>query len=127
MAAFATPAPPVIAVESLEHPLEIEEVFILNVLGETGDHLVSGRAIKLIGRKLIAQVSEWLQPGAGIRIDCDDAFMLGEVLGGWREEDAIFAALDLQQGVTRLAEWAAPREESWGEPRRLELHLRRSA
>ena len=109
MAAFATPAPTVIAVESLERPLEIEEVFILNVLGETGDHLVSGRAMKLIGRRLIAQVSEWLQPGSGIRIDCDDAFMLGEVLGSWREEDAIFAALDLQQGVTRLAEWAARR------------------
>ena len=95
-----------IAVSSLQKPLELPEEFTLTVLGGSDEHLVSGRAVKLVGRRLIARLSEHLQPDTCFRINCDDAILPGETLGCWREGDAIFAALDVQQALAPLGELA---------------------
>ena len=70
--------------------------------------LLSGRVVQLVGRRLIAEVSEHLKPGACLRIDCEDALVLGEILGCWREKSATFAvvetfaAVELLQALTGL-------------------------
>jgi hypothetical protein len=127
MAALTTSVATTIPVNSLEHPLEIGEELTLRVLGNTGEHLVSGRTVKLVGRKLIAQVGESLEPETCIRIDCDDAFLLGETLGCWREGGATFIAVELRQALTGLERLAKLGGESWEQPRRLEVQMRRSA
>ena len=116
-----------IPVSSLEHPLKISGELILRVLGNAGEHLVSGRTVKLIGRRLIAQVWESLEPETCIRIDCVDAFVLGETLGCWREGGATFVAVELHQALTGLERLAKLEGESWEQPRRLEVQMRRSA
>lgn len=95
---------PAIAVPSVGNPLEVPEKFTLYVLGAAEQHSCAARGVKLVGRRLIAQISEYLKPNECVRIDCDDAFVVGEVLGCWREGSTIFTAIDLQQAMTGLAE-----------------------
>lgn len=102
-------------IQSLDQPLEIAEDFSLRILGEDGNTPVQAQAIKIVGRRLIARVEERLAEGTAIRIDCEDAFLLGEVLGCWQERGGIFVALDLHHALTRLAELAEMRNE-WREP-----------
>jgi hypothetical protein len=91
--------------------LEIEEEFTFRVLDEGSGHLASGTVSQLVGRRLIAQVSEYVKPDACVRIDCNDAFLLGEILGCWREGPATFAAVQLLQALTGLEQLARFREE----------------
>ena len=58
---------------------------------------------QLVGRRLIVRLSAVVPTSACIRIDCDDALLLGEVLGCWRQSSLIFAAVELQQAVTGFA------------------------
>lgn len=90
---------------SLEHALEIEEKFALRVLDEGGGRRVSGKIARLAGRRLIAQVSEYLKPGTCVRIDLDDAIMLGVAAGCWREGPTTLVALELQQVLNGLEYW----------------------
>jgi hypothetical protein len=108
-------APKAMTIESLDRPLEIAEDFTLSVLGEDSGSRKKAQAIKIVGRRLIARVGERLSAGTAIRIDCEDAFLMGEVLGCWQERGAIFIALDLHHALTRLAELAELRDE-WREP-----------
>ena len=102
---------------SLEHALEIEEEFTFRVLlDEGGGHSVSGKVAKLVGRRIIAQVSEYMKPDTCVRIDCDDAFLQGEILSCWREGPATFAAVELLEALTGLKELARLREEHWDSP-----------
>jgi len=114
MATFPTPSATGFFLRS-ENPLvpalEIEEEFTFRVLDEGGGHLASGTVAKLVGQRLIAQVSEYIKPDACVQIDCHDAFLLGEVLGCWREGPATFAAVELLQALTGLEELARFREE----------------
>jgi hypothetical protein len=107
--------------------LEIEEKFTFRVLDEGGGHLVSGRVAQLVGRRLTAQVSEYTQPDACVRIDCDDAFLLGEIIGCWREGPAIFAAVELFQALTGLKELARFNEEHLHLAQPLEPKVRQRA
>src|ERR1035437_1316881 len=91
--------------------LEIEEEFTFRVLDEGRGHLDSGTVSQLVGRRLIAQVSEYVKPDTCVRIDCNDAFLLGEILGCWREGPATFAAVQLLQALTGLEQLARFREE----------------
>ena len=96
-----------IAMNICDTRVVLPEAFSVVVLGDR-EHLVQARALKLIGRRLIAQVSEYLNAEDCVQIGCEDAFLLGEVLGSWREGDATFVAIELQQALTRLsqlAEW----------------------
>ncbi len=54
--------------------------------------------------RIIVRLSDPLPPGACIRIDCDDALLLGDVLGGWRQGSSIFAVIELRQALAGLAE-----------------------
>src|SRR5258708_33510883 len=114
MAAFTTSRKadaPVRHGNSLALAVDIKEKFVFRVLDDHGGHLASGRVAQLAGRRLIAQVSEHLKPDACVRIDCDDAFLLGETLGCWREGLATFAAVKLLESLTGLVELTAAREE----------------
>ena len=101
---------------SLAHAVEIKEKFAFRVLDEACGHLASGRVTQLVGRRLIAQVSEYLKPDTAAQIDCDDTFLLGEILGCWREGPATFAAVELLQGLTGLEELARLGEEYLDSP-----------
>jgi hypothetical protein len=99
--------------ETLPRPgAAITEKITLRLLGDGGGHLVSGTVIQLIGQRLFVQVSEHLKPATCVRIDCKDAFVLGEVLGCWREQSATFAVVKLLQELSGLEELA----EVCGEP-----------
>jgi hypothetical protein len=106
MMTFLRPPGTVFNTPSCEHPLELSASFTLKVLGTDGNHSYAARGIKLMGRRLIAQISEYLKPGDCVRIDCYDAFLLGEISGCWQEESTIFAAIELEQALTGLAELA---------------------
>jgi hypothetical protein len=110
---------------SLAHEVEIKEEFAFRVLDEARGHLASGRVAQLVGRRLIAQVSEYLKPETCVRIDCDDTFLLGEILGCWREGSATFAAVKLLQVLTGLEELASLQEEYWDSPQPLKPEVLR--
>ena len=83
-----------------ERPLQLDETFTLKVLGKTEERLVACKAAKVVGRRLIAKVSEHLRQDTCIRITCiridrNDSFLWGEVLGSWYEGSAIFAAIEM--------------------------------
>ena len=78
MAAFTTSATADASAKTGSSPayvVDIKEKFAFRVLDNDGDHLASGRVTHLAGERLIAQVSEYLEPNTCIRIDCDDAFL----------------------------------------------------
>jgi hypothetical protein len=104
---------------SLAHAVEIKEKFTFRVLDEASGHMASGRVAQLVGRRLLAQVSEYLKPATCVRIDCNDAILLGEILGCWREGTATFAEMELLQALTGLEELARLREEHWDSPQPL--------
>ena len=72
----------------------INEEFAFRALDEGGDHPPTGRVVQLLGSRLIAQVSQYLKPNTCVRIDREDALLLGEVLGSWREGVASFVAVN---------------------------------
>lgn len=115
-AACSARAPKAMTIQSLDQPLEIAEDFTLRILGEESGLQVQAQAIKIVGRRLIARVGERLSTGTAVRIDCEDAFLLGEVLGCWQERGAIFIAMDLHHALTRLTELAELQNE-WREPK----------
>jgi hypothetical protein len=90
----------------------ITEKITLKLLGDGGGHLVSGAVIQLMGQRLLVQISEHVKPATCVRIDCKDAFVLGEILGCWREQSATFAIVKLIQELSGLEELA----EVCGEP-----------
>lgn len=94
------------ALDANDRTLELPERFVISAIGGT-EHQVNATGIKLVNRRLIARVSESLAAGECIRINARDSFVLGEVLGCWREGQAVFAAIELQHALTRLAELAA--------------------
>src|SRR5437867_1115451 len=85
-----------------ERPLLFEETFTMKVLGETHQRLVACKSAHVVGRRLIAKVSERLCPDTCIRIDHDNSFLWGEVLGCWSEGSAIFAAIELKHALSGL-------------------------
>jgi hypothetical protein len=109
-----------IALHLCERQVELPEKFVIRVLGE-GDRKAQAKGLKLIGRRLIVQVSEYMNREDAVRIDSGDAFVLGEVLGSWREGSNIFAAIELRQALTSVSEFAG-----WGERPRL-VEVRQSA
>ena len=93
-----------IAVKAPGRLLDIPEEFTLTVLNRPEKHSVLGKAIRLVGCRLIALTSESLNPETCIQIDCEDAFLLGEILGCWQENGVTFAAIELRQVLGGLAE-----------------------
>jgi hypothetical protein len=112
---------------SLERALEIDEEFTFRVLDDAGGHPVFGRGAKLVGRRLIAEVSEYVKPDACVRIDCRDGLLLGETLACWRDGAAMFVAVELHQALTGLEKLAALRQQRWGLTRPLESRIRKRA
>ena len=94
-----------------KRPLLFDQSFTLKVLGETQQRLVACKAAKVVGRRLIAQVAERLCPDTCIKIDGDDSFLWGEVLGSWYEGSAIFAAIELKHALSGLNALARLRSE----------------
>ena len=105
----------------------IDEEFAFRVLDEDGEHPPTGRVVQLVGGRLIAQVSQYLKPNTCVRIDCEDALLLGEVLGCWREGVASFVAVKLIQMLTGLDQLARFRQGHWEFPKCLILEVRKNA
>src|SRR5262245_53179446 len=105
----------------------INEEFAFKVLDGGGEHLPTGRVIQLLGSRLIAQVSQYLKPNTCVRIDCEDALLLGEVLGCWREGVAIFVAVKLIQMLAGLDQLATFRQGYWEFPKCWILEVRKNA
>ena len=89
------------------------EVEVTN-LSEDSESVLFCRVRLLQGRRLIGELSAPAPPHACIRIDCEDAIILGEVVACWHESGVAVAAIDLQQALTGLGELASMREEFWG-------------
>ena len=84
------------------------EEFLIRVLG-TEEFSVTCSLPKLAGRRLVGRLSAPVPVEACIEIDCDDALLLGEVLGIWREGSSIFGAIEIQQALVGLDELKAIR------------------
>lgn len=100
------------------YDVALPERFTIRILGPSA-RTVDGKAVGIIGRRLIVQVAESVPAGEAVRINAPDSFLLGEVLGCWRQPGAIFAAVELQQALTRLSELARWMDE----PGRMDLRL----
>jgi hypothetical protein len=105
----------------------INEEFALSLLDEGGERPPRGRVVQLLGSRLIAQVSQYLKPNTCVRIDRDDALLLGEVIGCWREGVAIFVAVKLIQMLTGLDQLARFRQGHWEFPKWWILEVRKNA
>jgi len=99
------------AVPALQPAVHLPQEFSLQVL-EREYLTVQGTVRHLAGRRLIARFSSALPAGTCVRINCEDSFLLGEVLECWREDGETVAALDIVQALTRLSEWAAWQNDS---------------
>ena len=115
-----------VTIASLEEPVEIEEKFTLRVLGEI-EYQVGGTAVSITGRRLIAEVTRWLQPDTCVRIDCRNAMLLGETLGCWSEGDATFVALELQQALTGIRELTRHQSDLSTKPHLVDVRARHTA
>jgi len=105
MPATIAPLKTSIPVQSPDHRIELTERFAIRVPGRA-ERTVEGRAINIVGRRLIAQIAGEIAAGEPVRIDGPDALLLGEVLGCWREGGLVFAAVELQQALTHLSDLA---------------------
>ena len=85
-----------------KRPLLFDQSFTLKVLGEAQQRLVACKNAKVVGRRLIAQVAERLCPDTCIKIDGDDSFLWGQVVGSWCEGSAIFAAIEFKHALSGL-------------------------
>jgi hypothetical protein len=56
-----------------------------------------------VGRKVLVKTSSPVSADTCIRIDCDDSLILGHVLGCWRENLTIFAAIELEDALVGLS------------------------
>ena len=83
----------------------------MTVLNSNDRREILARVVTLSGRKLIAQLPEHLPSHTCIRIDCSDAFLLGEVIGYWQDGSAT-CVIDLQHALTGLRELASYASES---------------
>ena len=96
----------------------LEREVRVTILSEDAEPVLSCRVRLLQGRRLIGELSAPAPPQACIRIDCEDAIILGEVVACWHESGVAVAVIDLQQALTGLGELASVREEFWGAPER---------
>ena len=58
-----------------------------------------------------------------VRIDCKDAFVLGEILGCWREQSATIAVVKLIQELSGLGKLAEACEEPRALSKRFKLQF----
>ena len=91
--------------------LTIDTVFSLRVLTKDKEQTLSCSVVTLDGRRLVAKLPTLTPLDTAVQIDCDDAFLLGEIVGSWREGSEIFAAIELQQAVTGLRQLASLRDQ----------------
>src|SRR5438132_4112274 len=82
-----------------DEPLQLNENFVLHVLGEGRGQVVQGKAIKLVGRRLIATVADPLAAGVCVSIPCREGRLLAEAVGSWRESRTNFVSLDVVQSL----------------------------
>ena|SRR5579872_2927264 len=81
----------------------VKEDFRLKVLGPDEFTVACRLQEHVDRRRLIVRLSDPVAPGACVRIDGDDAILLGEFLGSWRQGPAIFGIIQLHQGLGGLA------------------------
>ena len=80
----------------------------MRILGED-EFIVSCRRLRQVAGRLVVQLSVPVPPNACVKINRDDAFLLGLVLGCWRSGSSIFGVIELQQCLIGLAEFSAMR------------------
>ena len=90
-------------------PLEFDENFAIQVLGDGSGTTVSSSAIKIVGNRLIARIADHLPEGTPVSIPCRDGHVLAEVLGCWRERQFSFGAFEICHSL-RTPELVSGRE-----------------
>jgi hypothetical protein len=88
-----------LCIETSREPLQLNETFSLHLLGEGKGRTISGKAVKLAGRRLIATIAETLVEGTCVSIPCRGGRLLTEIIGCWRERDTTFAAFDIVHAI----------------------------
>jgi hypothetical protein len=84
-----------LCIETNSEPLQLNENFSLHILGEGKGRTIAGKAVKLVGRRLIATIAETVVEGTCVSIPCREGRLLAEVIGCWRERQTNFAAFDM--------------------------------
>jgi hypothetical protein len=85
--------------------ITLDGEFRMRVVGNDEFDVVCNLEQRVNPTRLIVRLSQPVAGGSCIRIDCEDALLLGEVLGSWRQDLSIFAAIQFQQvlaGLTQL-------------------------
>ena len=91
-------------------PLGLPSQFRIHVLAER-EYTIVGEATQLAGNRLLAKLSEAVPRNSGVRIECEDSYLLAEVVTCWSAEGVIFGVMELRHQLTGLAELAALHQE----------------
>jgi hypothetical protein len=86
--------------------ISIGTEFRLTALGEGEQESLNCRIETLVGHRLTARVPKLLGRNTCVKVDCGDAFVLGEVLDSWEDSTAIFSAIKLREALVGLQELA---------------------
>lgn len=105
-------------------PLGLPAQFRIHVLAER-EYTVAGEAAQLAGNRLLARLSEAVPRNAGVKIECEDSFLLAEVVTCWSAEGVVFGVMELRHQLTGLAELAALHQEYTDAPRQRPAELAR--
>src|SRR5437016_3154859 len=81
--------------------------FRMKVVGKDQFDVVCNLEERVNSSRLIVRLSQPVAGGSCVRIDWDDALLLGEVLGCWRQDLSILAAIQFHQVLTGLTQLAA--------------------
>src|SRR5215510_6966361 len=87
-------------------PLQLPENFSIQLLGQDKGRTIAGKAVKVVGRRLIATIAEAVMEGTCVSIPCREGRLLAEIIGCWRERETNFAAFDIVQAICEPDAWS---------------------
>jgi hypothetical protein len=95
-----------------EISLAIGTVLRLRVFG--AHNIITCIPLEVAGRRIVVQASEQVPDNACVKIECDDALMLGEAVASWQHGSNTYSVIILEQalvGLSRLrslcSEWVS--------------------
>jgi hypothetical protein len=85
-----------------EVPVQFDQDFSIQVLGDGRGSSVLSSAIKVVGNRLIARIGDHLPEGTAVSIPCRDGQVLAEVIGCWRERQFSFGAFEIRHSIRKV-------------------------
>ncbi len=76
------------------------EAFTFEVLERASARLCTGRTVRSSGRRIVAKVSECQEPEKCVRLNLDQAMVLGVIAASWHDGLSAYVAIELQEALS---------------------------